>query len=88
MTISTAALFRRRAASLRVLADRIETTPAMHLGDHAGVETWRGPRPDECERLLAAAQRSVRDALHDARVAARRLDERADEIESIERILG
>lgn len=88
MTISTATLLRHRAGGLRVLADQLESTPAMDLAAHAGVDTWRGPRPDECERLLAAARRAAAQAVHDVRVAARRLDERADEIDALERILG
>lgn len=79
---------RRRAHVLRVLADRIEATPAMSLDAHAGPDTWRTPRGDLCCWILGANQTQAHRAADDLRWNAHRLDERAAEIENEWATLG
>lgn len=73
---------RRRARVLRLLAGRMEATPAMSLDAHAGPDTWRTPRGDLCRWILGANQTQVHRTADDLRWSAHRLDERAAEIES------
>ncbi|MFN3257466.1 MAG: hypothetical protein ACE37B_17415 [Ilumatobacter sp.] len=87
MSNSTHAL-RSRAASLRALAAAIETTPAMHLDRDAGIDTWRGPRPAACYRVLIDAQRRVHEAAEELRREAWELELRAEELEYLARVLG
>ena len=75
------ALLRRRAAHLRDLARRLESSGAMGLERETGVDTWFGPRADACDATLRRAQRSARDAVDDLRGRARRLDDEADRLE-------
>jgi hypothetical protein len=77
-----AADYRRRATQLRTLAARLENTPSMSLHLHAGVDTWRGPRPDACVTDLAVAQRAVRDAADELQVRAFAFDRLADDLET------
>jgi len=74
---------RERAFTLRSLAARIEVTPAMTLDAGAGDDTWRGPAPELCERVLAANQRQLRTATDELRRRGRLLDSRATEIEAL-----
>ncbi len=54
----------------------------MTLQDHSTVDTWRGPRAQECNQSLAAAQRAVHLAIDDLGGRAWRLDRDADELEA------
>lgn len=86
MNDPNAARLRIRAQHLRLLAERIETMPAMSLSRHGGVDTWRGPRPLGCERALAAMQHRVHLAADDLRSRAWRLVRRADELDRAARV--
>lgn len=54
----------------------------MSLDAHAGVDTWYGPRPDECCNALALAQRAARGAVTDLRVQAQRFDDTAAQLDA------
>jgi hypothetical protein len=81
MSHEQAAEYRQRAAGLRTLAGKLESTPSMYLEQHAGVDTWFGPQADACCQSLAAAQRSARDAVDDLRTRARHFDQTAEQLE-------
>lgn len=74
---------RARARDLRNLADTIERTPAMTLDTHAGPDTWRTPRADLCRWILGSNQAQVRRAADDLRWSARRLEQRAAELDAL-----
>lgn len=76
---------RRRAAELRTLADTIETSPVMRLGDLAGDDTWRGLRPTLCRTLLATNVHQLHQAADDLRWQAWLFEHRADELDVIAR---
>jgi hypothetical protein len=83
MTAAAEAIeLRRRAHHLRSVAEAIEHTPATTLGQHAGVDTWRGPAPDLCRILLTANLHQLHGAAEDLRHRAHGLDQRAGELES------
>ena len=77
-----AATFRQRAAHLRTLATEMTNTPSMSLHQHAGVDTWYGPRADACAAELARAQHAVREAADELRTRAFVFDRRAEELEA------
>lgn len=81
MSLQSNAL-RQRAHRLRRYAEQIEHTPAMSLERHATVDTWRGPRPEECLRLLHSAQHRIHEAADDLRLRAWLLDQHADELDA------
>lgn len=83
MSHHEAAVYRRRAAHLRALAERLRTTPSMTLHLHAGVDTWHGPRADECTTDLARAQQGMHHAADDLETQALRLHTHADELAMI-----
>lgn len=80
-----AARLRRRAQSLRDLADRIGRTPALDLGRHAGDETWRGPGPALCRAVLAANAAQLRNAATALHRHALSLDHEAARLEAAAR---
>lgn len=82
MSHAQAALYRRRAAHLRTLAHQLTHTPSMFLQSHSTVDTWHGPRAEECNGDLAAAQRDVNVAIDDLTGRAWRFDRTADELEA------
>ncbi len=82
MSHAQAAHLRRRAAHLRTLAYQMQHTPSMTLQTHSTVDTWQGPRAQECNQGLAAAQRAVHLAIDDLGDRAWRLDRDADELEA------
>ena len=82
MSHAQAAHLRRRAADLRTLADQMQHTPSMTLQTHSTVDTWYGPRAEECNQSLATAQRVVHLAIDDLADSAWRLDRDADELEA------
>lgn len=88
MSTTASSVMRQRAVGLRRLARQLETTPAMRLDAHAGIDTWRGPRPDECRRLLHAAQQRVHAAAEALRSRAWAFDQRADEIDRVQALFG
>ena len=88
MPFDPASQLRARARHLRDLAVRIERTPALRLDGWADVDTWRGPRADECRRLLHDAQHRYHAAADDLRRQAWQLERRADELDTVRRALG
>ncbi|MEL6893020.1 MAG: hypothetical protein AAFP84_15620 [Actinomycetota bacterium] len=81
MSTALAAKYRRRARSLRTLADSIEALPLMQLDAFAGPDTWRGPKPaDRVDRLRHFQQRLHADA-ETLRRRAWWLDQQADDLE-------
>lgn len=72
---------RRRAASLRDLAARLATTPALTLDGVAGHDTWDSPRAELCRRLWRANRAQLLAAIDDLHARARRLDRQADHVE-------
>lgn len=81
MTHHQSTALRQRAHRLRRFAEQIECTPAMSLERHATVDTWRGPRPEECLQLLHQAQHRIHETAEELRRHAWLLDQQADELE-------
>lgn len=73
---------RRRAATLRELAARVERAAVMRLHELAGPDTWRTPRGELCRNLLVANQSQARHAIDELRRVARRFEEHAAQIEA------
>lgn len=82
MSHAQAAHLRRRAAHLRTLAHQLTHNPSMFLQSHSTVDTWQGPRAQECNDDLEAAQRSVHLAIDDLSDRAWRLERTADDLEA------
>ena len=72
---------RARADELRAVAARIEASWAMTLHGLAGEDTWSGPGPELCRRLLSGNQHQLRLAAEELRRRAAMLDQRATDIE-------
>jgi len=74
---------RTRAVALRALADRLRRLDVLTLHLHAGTDTWVGPSPQRCADALRAHRLALlrRAELLDA--TARRMQRRADELESL-----
>lgn len=79
---------RRRAGELRDFADQIERSPVMRLDRYGEEDTWRGVRPTLCRTTLATNQQQLLAAADDLRWTAYRFVQRAEEIESVARVLG
>lgn len=60
----------------------------MSLERFATVDTWRGPRPVECVRLLRAAQHRIHEAAEQLRRSAWLLDTEADQLDAAARALA
>lgn len=82
MSHAQAAHYRRRAAHLRTLAQQLTHSPSMSLQSHSTVDTWQGPRAQECNDDLASAQRAVHLAIDDLGDQAWRFERTADELEA------
>ncbi len=82
MSHAQAAYYRRRADHLRTLAHQMRNTPSMTLQTHTTVDTWQGPRAQECTQNLATAQRAVHLAIDDLGDHAWRFDRHADDLEA------
>ena len=74
--------YRRRAAELRRLADRLDDSPVLTLHQWAGPETWTSPRVDQCRDQLRVDQSLIRDAADQLRTEAWRLQRRAEDLEA------
>ena len=74
--------YRRRAAELRRLADRLDDSPVLTLHHWAGPETWTSPRVDQCRDQLRVDQAQIRDAVDQLRAEAWRLQRRAEDLEA------
>jgi hypothetical protein len=72
---------RRRAASLRMMAGRLEATPLLTLHRWAGPETWTSPRADELRAQLAGDRARLYAAADELRDQARWLERRADALD-------
>ena len=72
---------RARADELRAVATRIEASRAMTLHDLAGEDTWSGPGPELCRRLLSGNQRQLRLAAEELRRRSAMLDQHATDLE-------
>lgn len=88
MSMETAAMYRRRARSLRVLASSIEDLPLLRLEAEAGPNTWRGPKPADRVERLRGFQHRLHTDVEDLRRRAWWLDQRADELEHATRLPG
>ena len=73
--------YRRRAAELRRLADRLDDSPVLTLHQWAGPETWTSPRVEQCRDELALDQIRIRAAAEQLRSEAWRLQRRAEDLE-------
>ncbi len=82
MSHAQAAHLRRRAAHLRTIAHQLTHSPSMFLQSHSTVDTWQGPRAQECNDELAAAQRAANLAIDDLGDRAWRLERTADDVEA------
>jgi hypothetical protein len=79
MSSSEADHLRLRATRLREMARALESSPVFSLDRYAGVDTWNGPRPDECRDELARRQAELYDAIEQLYAAAWWLDRRAEQ---------
>jgi len=77
-----AAVYRRRAAELRRLADRLDDSPVLTLHHWAGPGTWTSPRVEECRAQLTVDQAQIRVAADELRSEAWRFERRAEELEA------
>ena len=83
MSHHLANVYRRRARHLRELAWQINDTPALRLHLHAGVDTWRGPRPLATIGDLQRAQDEIRREVDDLQIRASRFDREADRLDAV-----
>jgi hypothetical protein len=74
--------YRRRAAELRRLADRLDDSPVLTLHQWAGPETWTSPRVEQCRDQLTVDQAQIRVAADELRSEAWRLQRRAEDLEA------
>ena len=82
MSAQQVARLRQRAAHLRDFAARMERTPALKLGDRAGVDTWRGPKAHGCEADLHRYRQRIHAEADGLRTQAWLFEQRAAEIEA------
>lgn len=73
---------RDRAAALRRVAATIENSEAVVLYRRAGGDTWIGPTPEHCLNDLHAIRRTLLTAADGLRSEARRIDQRAQQLEA------
>lgn len=81
MSHAQAAHLRRRATRLRGLASTIERAQAMVLDRYAGLDTWRGQRPQLCRNLLLTNQAQLHSEAEQLRWQAYLFERRAAELE-------
>ncbi len=81
MSAHLAARYRRRARSLRTLADSIESLPLMQLDAMADASTWRGPRPQAATARLRSYQHRLHADAETLRARAWWLEREADDLE-------
>ena len=74
--------YRRRAAELRRLADRLDSSPLLTLHQWAGPETWTSPLVEECRAQLTVDQQTVRSAADELRDQAWRFERRAEALDA------
>lgn len=67
-----------RAHRLRRLAERLSRLAALALGDIAGEDTWRGPRPDLCRTMLEHNSRQIRRRSEELLATAREMERRVE----------
>jgi hypothetical protein len=79
MSTTDADHLRLRAARLREMARALESSPVFSLDRYAGVDTWTGPRPDECRGELASRQAELHRAIEQLYTTAWWLDRRAEQ---------
>lgn len=80
--------YRRRAAELRRLADRLDDSPVLTLHQWAGPETWTSPRVEQCRDQLTVDQAQIRDAADQLRSEAWRLQRRAEDLEAVAAVVA
>jgi uncharacterized protein YukE len=80
-TSPQAQALRTRAQQLRHTASRIDASSALTVNRLAGPETWIGPAAQACLDFLVTLRRQVETSSETLRDAARRLEQRADEID-------
>jgi hypothetical protein len=81
-TVDSQAL-RRRALTLRTLADSISTSNAVDLRRRAEDDVWLGPTATRCHDDLTELGRQMGRASDDLVVRARALERRALELEIV-----
>lgn len=81
MSHTQAAYLRRRATRLRTLASTIERSLAMVLDRYAGLDTWRGQRPQLCRNLLLTNQAQLHAEAEQLRWQAYLFERRAAELD-------
>ena len=74
---------RDRAQRLRQMSSALEHTPLLGLDRHAGIDTWRGPRADDCVNQLRSVQARIQRAADDLRRHAWTFERRADELDEV-----
>lgn len=79
---------RRRAATLRSLAQRLNALRVLDCYRSAGTDTWVGPSPQRCDDALRRAPITLRAEAEALSVEARRLDRAAEEIDAHARLIG
>jgi hypothetical protein len=72
---------RARAQALRLLAMRLEVTPATTLHRYAGPDTWVGATPQACLDELGRLPHDLTACVDELGLAARTLERRADDAE-------
>lgn len=84
MSHNTSQVLRRRADQLLTLANQIEQSPVLRLGNFAGDETWRGSRPQLCRNLLSANQAQLHNDVDELRWQAYLFARQAEQLAAIE----
>lgn len=79
---------RRRAAGLRLLAQRMNALSVLDCYRSAGTDTWVGPSPQLCDDALRRIPIALRAEADSLSREARRLDRIADEIDARARLIG
>ena len=72
---------RQRASLLRTTASKLEAALALDLYRRAGDDVWRGPTPTRCLADLLQMRAELQRVAADLRIAARLLDQRAEQLD-------
>ena len=75
--------YRRRAAELRALATRIESSPVLRLHEGAGADTWSSPGAEACRGTLADDQVRLRHSAAELREHAWWYEQQADALDAV-----
>ena len=78
----TADEYRRRAAHLRRLAERLDDVPLADVESWAGPDTWRSSGADDCRQQLTTDRQRIAHAADDLRQRAWIFERQADAVDA------